>query len=69
MTEGVRMKLIIDIPASLYSNLRTIKENSIAGEKILDCVKNGIRLPEGLYPRTLRYLADEIETQGKEQTE
>ena len=35
------MKLIVDVPNSLYANLSTIKNESVAGKRILECVKNG----------------------------
>lgn len=35
------MKIVIDIPNSLYANLGKIKRNSIACDRILDCVRNG----------------------------
>jgi hypothetical protein len=38
------MKLIIDVPHSLYANLSTIKHESVAGKRILECVKNGTPL-------------------------
>ncbi len=41
------MKVIIDIPNSLYANLPKIVNGSIASKRILDCVKNGIPLPKG----------------------
>ena len=36
------MKLIIDIPNSLYANLAKIRNGSIANKRILDSVKSGI---------------------------
>ena len=41
------MKLVIEIPNSLYANLKTIKHNSIASSRILECVKNGTPLQKG----------------------
>ena len=35
------MKLIIDIPNSLYANLAKIGNGSIAGKRIVECVKHG----------------------------
>ena len=35
------MKLLIDIPNSLYANLKTIKPDSAAGRRILNQVKVG----------------------------
>ena len=35
------MKIVIDIPNSLYANLGKIRRNSIACDRILDCVRNG----------------------------
>ena len=44
------MKLIIDIPNSLYANLQRIDRHSIASARILDCFKNGTPLSaEGEY--------------------
>lgn len=40
------MKLIIDIPNSLYANLKAIKEGTSACKRILECVKNGHRIEE-----------------------
>ena len=40
------MKLIIDIPNSLYANLAKIRNGSIANKRILDSVKNGIPLDD-----------------------
>ena len=41
------MKLIIDIPNSLYANLPKIQIGTVASKRLLDCVKNGIPLPKG----------------------
>ena len=41
------MKIVIDIPKSLYANLPKIVNGSIASKRILDCVKNGTPLPKG----------------------
>ena len=41
------MKIVIDIPNSLYANLSKITNGSIASKRILDCVKNGTPLPKG----------------------
>lgn len=35
------MKIVIDIPNSLYANLGKIKRDSIACDRILDCVRKG----------------------------
>ena len=35
------MKIVIDIPNSLYANLGSIKRDSSAGGRILECVRNG----------------------------
>lgn len=40
------MKLIIDIPNSLYANLAKIRNGSIENKRILDSVKNGIPLDD-----------------------
>ena len=40
------MEIVIDIPNSLYANLSKITNGSIAGKRILDCVKNGTPLPK-----------------------
>ena len=40
------MKLIIDIPNSLYANLAKIRNGSIANRRILDSVKNGTPLDD-----------------------
>lgn len=41
------MKIIIDIPNSLYANLQKIQNGSIASKRLLDCVRNGTPLPKG----------------------
>ena len=41
------MKLIVDVPHSLYANLSTIKNESVAGKRILECVKNGTPIKIG----------------------
>mgnify|MGYP006967188242 CR=1 FL=1 len=41
------MQIVIDIPHSLYANLSKIKHETIAGKRILECVKNGTPLPKG----------------------
>ena len=41
------MRLIIDIPNSLYANLPKIQNGSIACKRILGCVQNGTPLPKG----------------------
>ena len=41
------MKVIINIPNSLYANLPKIVNGSTASKRILDCVKNGTPLPKG----------------------
>ena len=38
------MKLIVEVPNSLYANLSKIQRGSIASKRILDCVKNGTPL-------------------------
>jgi len=35
------MKLIVDIPNSLYANLAKIDNGSIASKRIIECVKHG----------------------------
>lgn len=40
------MKLIIDIPNSLYANLKFIAEGTSACRRILECVKNGHRIED-----------------------
>ena len=40
------MQIVINIPNSLYANLKTIKHGSIASSRILECVKNGTPLPK-----------------------
>lgn len=35
------MKIVIDIPNSLYANLGSIKRDSSACGRILECVRNG----------------------------
>ena len=35
------MKLIVDIPNSLYANLAKIGNGSIASKRIIECVKHG----------------------------
>ena len=35
------MKLIVDIPNSLYSNLNKITNGTSASQRILECVKRG----------------------------
>lgn len=42
------MKLIVDVPNSLYANLSTIKNESVAGKRILECVKNGKKVETDL---------------------
>lgn len=39
------MKLIIDIPDSLYANIRCIVNGSNSCKRLLECVKEGIPLP------------------------
>lgn len=41
------MQIVIDIPRSLYANLSKIKHETIAGKRVLECVKNGTPLPKG----------------------
>ena len=41
------MKMVIDIPNSIYANLPKIVNGSAASKRILDCVKNGTPLPKG----------------------
>ena len=41
------MKLIVEVPNSLYANLSKIQLGSIASKRILDRVKKGIPLPKG----------------------
>lgn len=41
------MQIVIDIPNSLYANLKKIKGDSTAGKRIVDCVINGRPLPKG----------------------
>lgn len=41
------MKLIVDVPNSLYANLSAIKNESVAGKRILECVKNGTLIKTG----------------------
>lgn len=41
------MKLIVDVPHSLYANLSTIKNESVAGKRVLECVKHGTPLSKG----------------------
>ena len=41
------MKIVIDIPNSLYANLQKIQNGSIASKRLLDCVRNGTQLPKG----------------------
>lgn len=40
-------ELVIKIPNNLYANLKKIESGSLASERILDCVKDGIPLPKG----------------------
>lgn len=40
------MKMIVEIPNALYSNLKKIQNGSIATKRILDCVRNGTPLSE-----------------------
>lgn len=35
------MKLVVDIPNSLYANLQTIQNGSVAAKRILQCVRDG----------------------------
>ena len=54
------MKLIVDVPHSLYANLSTIKNESVAGKRILECVKNGTPLKTGQWiPVKTRELTEE----------
>ena len=39
------MQIVIDIPQSLYANLKKIKNGSIASGRILGLVKDGTLLP------------------------
>lgn len=39
------MKLLVEIPNSLYANLSKIQRGSIASKRVLDCVRNGQKLP------------------------
>ena len=39
------MKLLIEIPNSLYANLSKIQRGSVASKRVLDCVRNGQKLP------------------------
>ena len=41
------MRIVIEIPNSLYANLSKMANGSIACKRILDCVKNGTPLPKG----------------------
>lgn len=40
------MKLLVEIPNSLYSNLSKIERGSVASKRVLDCVRNGQVLPK-----------------------
>lgn len=39
------MKVIIDLPNSLYANRAKIRLGSIASKRILDCVRHGVGIP------------------------
>lgn len=41
------MKIVVEIPNSLYANLQKIQNGSIASSRILNAVKNGKPLPKG----------------------
>ena len=41
------MKLVIEIPNSLYANLSKIEYGTNASKRLLDCIKNGTPLPKG----------------------
>ena len=41
------IELVIKIPVSLYANLSKINHETVAGKRILECVKNGTPLPKG----------------------
>jgi hypothetical protein len=41
------MRLVIDIPNSLYANLKKIQRGSIASKRLFDCIKEGTPLPKG----------------------
>ena len=45
------MKLVIDIPNSLYANLSKIEYGTNASKRLLDCIKNGTPLPKGHWVR------------------
>ena len=40
------MKVIVDIPNSLYANLRIITHGSPASKRLLECMKEGMPLPK-----------------------
>ena len=40
------MKIVVDIPNSLYANLRIITHGSPASKRLLECMKEGIPLPK-----------------------
>ena len=54
------MKLIVDVPHSLYANLSTIKNESVAGKRILECVKNGTPLKTGQWIKTDKRIKDNL---------
>lgn len=41
------IEMVIKIPRSLYANLSKINHETVAGKRILECVKNGTQLPKG----------------------
>lgn len=41
------MKMVIELPNSLYANLHKITNGTAASKRILDCVKEGVPIPKG----------------------
>ncbi len=55
------MKLIVDVPHSLYENLSTIKNESVAGKRIFECVKNGTPIKTGHWILTEEQNKEDVE--------
>ena len=57
------MNLIVNIPNSIYANLQKINHNSIAGKRVLDCVKIGQPIKDDNVSRNLEKQV-ELEADG-----
>ncbi len=46
-SEDEQMKMVIELPNSLYANLHKITNGTGASKRILDCAKKGVPIPKG----------------------